>query len=158
MKKTLSLLLLLASLPVFATEEAEKNLKPYPAAKEGQIRHVIMLPHKERGEENDFRVELIVGRTMMTDGVNLMRMGGTFEEKTVEGWGYNYFQAFAGPVAQTLMAPMEDQPQVEKFVTMPAKLIDYNSRLPSVVYTSPGMEVRYRLWSAGAETLKAETR
>ncbi len=158
MKKSLSLLPLLASLPLFATEEAEKNLKPYPAPEEGQIRHVILLPHKERGEENDFRVELIVGRTMMTDGVNLMHMGGTFGEKTVEGWGYPYYEAFAGPVAQTLMAPMEDQPQVEKFVTMPGKLIDYNSRLPIVVYTSPGLEVRYRIWSAGAETGKAEIR
>ncbi len=160
MKSSFSLLFLLASLPWFAhaTEGAEENLEIYLPASEGQIRHVIILPHKERGEESDFRVELIVGKMMMTDGVNFYRIDGTIEEKTLEGWGYPYFQAFAGPVFQTLIGSMGARQQVEKFVVMPGKLIRYNSRLPIVVYTRPDMEVRYRVWLAGAETFTAEAR
>ncbi len=151
-------MLLCVLLPLFATEEAEKNLAPYPVAEEGRVRHVILLEHKERGEEEDFRVELIVGRTMRTDGVNRMGMGGSFEEKTVEGWGYTYFEATPGPVRSTRMAPMPGAPQVETFVHMPPKWVRYNSRLPIVVYTPPGMELRYRIWSAGKEMFRAETR
>ncbi len=157
--KTLHVLLTaLLALPLFATEEAENNLKPYPAATEGMLRHVIILPHKERGEEDDFRVEIIVGQTVRGDSVNRMMMGGQIEEKTLEGWGFTYFVATPGPIAQTLMAPMPDQPDVERFVTMTPILIRYNSRLPLVVYTPADMLVRYRIWSAPAESQEATVR
>lgn len=84
--KSLILLAFLFALGVFATDHSE--LKPYPQAKAGQLRHVIVLPATEN--ENDLKVELLLGKTMMTDGVNLMRMGGKFEEKILEGWGYPY--------------------------------------------------------------------
>jgi ecotin len=158
MKKLTLLLACLLALPLFATEEAEKNLKPFPAAKDGMIRHVIVLPHKERGEEDAFRVEIIVGQKVMGDSVNRMMMGGKIEEKDLEGWGFTYFVATPGAVAQTLMAPMENEAPVERFVTMPPKQIRYNSRLPIVVYTPGGMEVQYRIWSAGEETHSAKVR
>jgi len=144
--KTLPLLLpLLFAFTVHAAEHPE--LKPYPQAEAGKIRHVIVVPYMVN--ENDLKVEIIVGKTMMTDGVNRMIMGGSFEEKTLEGWGYPLYVAEPGPVASTLMAPMPGQEQVERFVSMPGKLIRYNSKLPVVIYTPEGTEVRYRIWSAG---------
>ena len=35
-------------------------------------------------------------------------------------------------------------------------LIRYNSRLPIVVYAPEGVEIRYRIWSAGPETKAVE--
>jgi ecotin len=34
--------------------------------------------------------------------------------------------------------------------------VRYNSKLPVVVYVPEGLEVRYRLWKAEAETRKGE--
>jgi exopolyphosphatase/guanosine-5'-triphosphate,3'-diphosphate pyrophosphatase len=49
--------------------EAVKNLEAaYPAAAAGKTRHVILLPHQERGVEDDFKVEIIAGRTII-DGL-----------------------------------------------------------------------------------------
>ena len=123
------------------------NLKPYPETVEGKIRHVIELP--EREDEQDVKVELIVGKTIVTDPVNAMRLGGSLERKTVKGWGYPYYEAEFGGMASTLMAPMPGTEDVERFVHLPGKLIRYNSRLPVVVYTPEGGQVKYRIWTAG---------
>ncbi|MCM8541690.1 MAG: ecotin family protein, partial [Lentisphaeraceae bacterium] len=71
------LLLSLLSFSVFAAEH--KELKAFPKAKEGMERFVIVLDHKERGEEDSFKVELIPGKVMMTDGVNNTRLGISLE-------------------------------------------------------------------------------
>ena len=70
--------LVVLSTPAFGAEHPE--LKAFPAAKEGMERFVIVLPHKERGEEEGFQVELIVGKEMLTDGVNLVRLANTISE------------------------------------------------------------------------------
>jgi ecotin len=42
---------------------------------------------------------------------------------------------------------------VPRFITLGGEpfLIRYNSRLPVVVYVPEGVEVRYRIWTAGPE-------
>ena len=74
--------------PVIAADHPE--LKVFPAASEGRERFVIVLPHKEREEEDDFMVELIAGKIMPADSVNRMRLGNSIEPRTLEGWGYTY--------------------------------------------------------------------
>ena len=49
-------------------------------------RFVIVLPDKTRGQEGAFKVELIVGRMMDTDGVNQMFLSGKLEPKPLKGW------------------------------------------------------------------------
>jgi ecotin len=140
-----------------ATGAEHPELKAFPAAQQGMERFVIALPHKERGEEDDFRVELIVGKKMLTDGVNRVRLANAIETRTLEGWGYTYYEV-AGPseTLSTLMAPPEGAPQLEAFVTAAPLQVRYNSRLPIVVYAPSGYEVRYRIWSASATTQAAE--
>ena len=75
-----------------AEEGAEKYLKAFPAPEEGMARYVIMLPHKARGEEDGFRVELIVGKEILTDGVNHYRFGGSIEDQPLKGWGFTYYE------------------------------------------------------------------
>jgi ecotin len=140
-----------------AAAEEHRYLKAFPPAEDGMVRYVIMLPHKERGEEDDFRVELIAGKEMLTDGVNRVRLGGKIEAKPLKGWGFTYYEvAKFGPAASTLIGVPPGTPQVERFVTVPSLLIRYNSRIPLIVYVPAGGEVRYRIWKASDTIEKAK--
>jgi len=159
MRNTLMQLLILGlvvlSVPAFGAEHLE--LKAFPAAKEGMERFVIVLPHKGRGEEDAFQVELIVGKEMLTDGVNLVRLANTIEARPLEGWGYTYYEVTgSSETLSTMMAPPEGAPQIKTFVTASPLHIAYNSRLPIVVYAPTGYEVRYRIWQASKKTNKAK--
>jgi len=133
------------------------ELKAFPAAKEGMQRFVIVLPHKERGKDESFRVEIIVGKQMLTDGVNRVRLGSAIEPRVLQGWGYTYYEV-TGPseTLSTLMAPPEGAPMVMTFVTTAPLHIPYNSRLPIVVYVPTGYEVRYRIWTTTDTSSKAD--
>jgi len=159
MRNSLTRLLILGlvvlSIPTFAAEHPE--LKAFPAAQEGIERFVIVLPQKERGEEDAFKVELIVGKEMLTDGVNLVRLANTIEARPLQGWGYTYYEVTGSSEAlSTRMAPPEGASKVKRFVTAPSLHISYNSRLPIVVYAPKGYEVHYRIWQASKKTRKAE--
>ena len=133
------------------------ELKAFPAANEGMERYVIVLPAKERGEDEGFRVELIPGKNMLSDGVNLMRLGMTIEPHPLKGWGYTYYEVSGRDVAMsTMMAVPEGSQQVEKFVQGTPLLIRYNSRLPIVIYAPDGIEIRYRIWKASEISESAE--
>ncbi|MBM3954811.1 MAG: ecotin [Planctomycetes bacterium] len=132
--------------------------KAYPAAPEGMERKVILLPHKERGIDDDFRVELVVGRTVPTDGVNIHRFGGELDEVDIPGWGFSYYKVdgdLAQPASTRIAGTGETKP---RFVPGPTRLVPYNSRLPLVVMVPTGCEVRWRLWRAAPEVLSAPTR
>jgi ecotin len=147
----------LLSLPISAFGEEHPELKAFLAAKEGMERFVIVLPHKERGEEDAFKVEIIPGMMMLADGVNLMRLGSVIEPRPLKGWGYTYYEVTGSAVAMsTMMAAPEGTPKVEKFVPGSPLLIRYNSRLPIVVYAPEGHQIRYRIWKASKTTQQAE--
>jgi len=141
-----------ASAPDAADPDAVTNLeKAYPPAPAGRERKVLLLPHKTREEEGDFRVEIVVGRTIETDGVNRYRFGGTLEERDIPGWGFSYYDAvgtFDVPAATRIAA---DGRRERQFVAGPRMLVPYNSRLPLVVMVPEGCEVRWRLWRADHE-------
>ncbi len=141
--------LALFSLPAFAAEHSQ--LKAFPPAADGMERIVIELPHKERGEEDSFKVELIPGKVMLTDGVNLTRIGLSIVPHPLKGWGYTYYEVTGSDVAiSTLMAVPESQEKVSTFVHGSSLHIQYNSRLPIVIYMPRGYEIQYRIWSAGS--------
>ena len=136
---------------------AADDLRAFPAAEAGMVRHVLQLP--KQGEESDFRVELIVGKTVEVDERNRYFFAGRIEEETITGWGFpRYVVSPLGPMAGTLMAIDPDAPKVRRFVTLGGEryLIRYNSRLPVVVYAPEGVEVRYRVWSAASEARRME--
>ena len=148
------LFLLLAPRPVSA---ADNNMKAFPPAAPGMVRHVLQLT--EQTDESAFQVELIAGKTVEVDAVNHYFFGGKIEEQTIEGWGFpRYDIAGLGVMAGTLMAVDPDAPKVKRFITLGGDpyLIRYNSRLPVVIYAPDGVEVRYRIWSAGAKVKPVE--
>lgn len=151
MKKacSLSVLLLLFAL---SSVQAADSMKAFPAAEEGMVRHVLQLPKQE--DESAFKVELIVGKTVEVDERNRYFFGGKIEEEMIKGWGFpRYHVRKLGPMAGTLMAIDPEAPKVNRFIPLAGNphLIRYNSRLPIVVYVPEGVEVRYRIWSAGPE-------
>ncbi len=131
------------------------DLKPYPASEAEHQRLFFRVPAVENEAER--RVEIIVGKTMEVD-CNKTWFGADLEHRVAEGWGYPFYVVDKiGPAAGTLMACPPDSEMTEAFVSVRGEgfLIRYNSKLPVVVYVPNGFEVRYRIWSASAETSSA---
>ena len=141
----------------WASGAGHPQLKAFPAPKQGMARFVIVLPDHGREEEKDLRGEIIVGKDMLTDGVNIVRLGSAIEPRTLKGWGYTYYEVTgSSKVMSTLMAPPQGSPQVSQFVRASPIHLVYNSRLPLVVYAPTGYEVRYRIWRASDTIGRAE--
>lgn len=153
MQNILSLSLILLACWIVPTSAAD-DMKAFPPADEGMLRHVLQLPAKE--DESLYQVELIAGQTVKLDQENQYFFGGAFEQETIGGWGYpRYLIKELGPMAGTRMAINPDAPKVERFVRLGGEpyLIRYNSRLPIVVYAPVDVDVRYRIWSASEDML-----
>jgi ecotin len=136
---------------------AADDLKAFPSAESGMVRYVLQLP--EQPDESAYKVELIVGKTVLIDAQNQYFFGGRIEAEAIQGWGYTrYVVDKLGPMAGTLRAIDPDAPQVERFITLGGQplLVRYNSRLPIVVYVPEGVEVRYRLWAAAPDAKRME--
>jgi ecotin len=132
--------------------QAADNMKAFPLAEEGMVRYVLQLPRQ--ADESTYKVELIVGKTVQIDEQNSYFFGGKIEEETIQGWGFTRYKVSKlGPMAGTLMAVAPNAPKVARFITLGGDpyIIGYNSRLPIVVYVPEGVEVRYRIWTTGAE-------
>jgi ecotin len=128
---------------------ARENMKAYPAASEGMKRFVVYLA--EKSNEEDYRVELQVGKTVEVDGANRHFFGGKIEEETIEGWGFpKYVVKELGPMAGTRIGVDPNAPKIKRFVGLGGEpsLLRYNSKLPLVVYVPSGAEVRVRVWKA----------
>ena len=133
-----------------------ESVAPYPKAESGFTRQVIHLVPQTR--EDDFKVEILAGKTMTVD-CNRQRLGGVLEEKTLEGWGYPFYrlEKVNGPMS-TLMACPDGKPK-QDFVPVVGDgfMLRYNSKLPIVLYVPKDVEVRYRVWSASSKVEKAVT-
>ena len=153
----LTIAAMVQSAAAFGSDHPE--LKAFPLAEDGAKRYVIVLPHKARGKDDAFNVEIIAGKKILTDGVNLVRLGNTIEQRVLEGWGYSYYEVTeSGDTISTMMAPPEGAPLVKTFVTVTPLHVRYNSRVPIVVYVPDGYEVRYRIWQASETIERAELR
>lgn len=139
--------LLLSATATLANAAKLEDVAPYPKAEDGFVRQVIHLP--KQAQEENFKVEILAGKTLTVD-CNRQRLGGTLEEKTLEGWGYSYYRLdkVSGP-ASTLMACPDGKTR-QDFVPVVGEgfVLRYNSKLPIVIYAPKDVEVRYRLWSA----------
>jgi ecotin len=145
-----SALLFLMLIPA---SQAGDYMKAFPPPDPGMARHVLQLP--PQADEAAFRVELIIGKTLWLDPHNRYFLGGALGAETIQGWGFTrYVLPALGPLAGTLMAADPHAPKVARFITLGGEpyVIRYNSKLPVVVYVPDGVEVRYRIWAASAET------
>lgn len=137
--------------PAPAQRTAADELKAFPPAPAGQVRRVIMLP--AAADEDALKVGVIVGRTMTVD-CNRHVFGARMERRTVEGWGYDYFVVTAGDTPASTRMACPPGSETRRFVrSADEPMLRYNSRLPIVLYAAPDVEIRYRIWRAGAEAV-----
>lgn len=145
---------------VLSNTPAAAQLKAFPLPGPGMARHVLLLPIRE--DESLRMVQLIVGRTVETDPLNRYFYTGRLQTESIQGWGFTrYVINDLGSMAGTRMAAPPGTPKQARFIPLGGEpyLIRYNSRLPVVVYTPEGAEVRYRIWNAKdhAETILPES-
>lgn len=125
----------------------------FPKAGKNETQHIIALPVLEN--EDEHKVEIFVTKTMEVD-CNYHVLTGRLEEKELSGWGYNYYVfKTSGEIISTMMA-CPDKILTEKDVASESRLLNYNSRLPIVVYTPGGYKVKYKLWSTSSGETTAQ--
>lgn len=134
---------------------AKEDLSMFPAPAAGYKQVIVRVPALPN--EQDAKIELIIGKTAVVDKCNKHFLTGNVTTKNLDGWGYNYYHVTTdGNVAGTLMACSDTRTE-KKFVALQPELTNYNSRLPVVIYLPQDCEVRYRIWKAGKQVLKAGT-
>lgn len=138
--------------PQKSNDEGKQTLQAFPAAKTGQQRVVIQLPALPEAQWAERKVELRIGKEIMTDGINHTFLTGEIKPKTLQGWGYTYYETSKElAVGNTLMAVPDGAKSLKKWVSTAPVLLDYNPRLPIVVYLPESYEVKYRLWQAAPQ-------
>jgi len=137
--------------PVVAQRTPRQELTAFPRTLPGQVRRVVFLPRE--ANEDALKVGVVVGRVLTVD-CNRHVFGSHMETRTVQGWGYDYHVVTqVGTPASTRMA-CPNNTQTRKFVASSDEpMLRYNSRLPLVIFAPPDIEVRYRIWRAGKETM-----
>jgi len=137
-----------------STMSQDDDLKPWPPAAAGEIRHVIRLPAMD--DEEARGVELVIGKELEID-CNRHWFGGKLERQVVSGWGYPLYRltSVAGPASTMMACPVEEKRTAFVAVSLEDPMLRYNSKLPIVVYVPRGFSVRYRTWSAEGKTREA---
>ncbi len=146
LRKVFSFLALLMFMVTFAQKNMKIDYSMYPKAKDGYEQKIITL--KTLPNEDNYSVEIFAGKKTLVDSCNHFFLAGSFEQKTVDGWGYDYFNFESnGNVGGTLMGCFDNK-SVEKIVHAQSIQTLYNSKLPIVVYVPKGYTLEYRIWKA----------
>ncbi len=66
--KTVLSIAVLSCVAALSSVQAADNMKAFPPAEAGMVRHVLQLP--QQADESAFKVELIAGKTVQIDAAN----------------------------------------------------------------------------------------
>jgi len=128
------------------------DLSMFPKPNAGFKMVAIEVP--EIPNENNFKIEVLVGKTQEID-CNYYFMMGSSENILLDGWGYNYTQITSdGGVSGTKMGCLESSRKMS-FVHMTPLMFNYNSRFPEVIYVPEFCDVKYRMWSVSEQKYDA---
>lgn len=127
--------------------DAAEALDVFPQTREGYDRYVLLLPEQAGSQQNEYKVEIVPGKTEEVD-CNIHRLNGTFSTETVQGWGYQYlvFQSDGRSVSTRKACP--DGQRKKELIYGQTETLSYNNNLPVVVFVPKGLEVRYRIWES----------
>ena len=146
LRKVFSVLALLMVMVTFAQKNMKIDYSMYPKAKDGYEQKIITL--KTLPNEDNYSVEIFAGKKTLVDSCNHFFLVVVFEQKSVDGWGYDYFNFESnGNVGGTLMGCFDNKKK-KKIVHAQSIQTRYNSKLPIVVYVPKGYTLEYRIWKA----------
>lgn len=127
--------------------------KIFPEAKAGYKKMIIEVPHSDNDANK--KIVFYAGIYMEVDGCNTFNLIGTYEQKDLEGWGYNYWVFNTkGDVRNTMMA-CPNLPLRNLFVSASQQTVDYNGRMPIVIYVPEKYDVQFKIFKAEDETYRA---
>ncbi|MDO6758802.1 serine protease inhibitor ecotin [Tamlana sp. 2_MG-2023] len=125
-------------------ETTTHDISMYPEASDNQLRHIINLPKTD--DDFGYKVEIYAGKMAEVD-CNQSSLSASFTKETVSGWGYSYYNLDTNGQVISTRRMCPDNSKHQAFVQTPGEIIRYNSKLPIVIYTPKGYEVRYKIWS-----------
>jgi len=129
------------------------NSNIFPTPQEGYKRMIIEVPYSENDKNK--KIEFSIGKMMEVDGCNHFGLNGNLEKKDLQGWGYSYYEFKTdGQVISTQMA-CPDATKRNLFVSAQPELVQYNGKMPIVIYVPQEYDVQFKIYSAGKETFRA---
>lgn len=154
--------LALSILPVVGVNEvsaqvihSKVDVGVFPKPAKGMTQYVIEVPFSSMEVDATKKVELIIGKNTEVDKCNRFGLAGTLEKKDLQGFGYNYYEFKTdGQIMGTMMG-CSDTGKITKFVSATPSLLDYNGRMPIVVYVPDGYELKYKIYKAEPDTYQA---
>lgn len=145
---------LLISISAMAQTLLKQDVSIFPEPEKGMVKYVIEVPHAGIDGDSNKKIEFFVGKYMETDACNKYFLAGSFEQKDLQGWGYNYYVFKTnGDVGSTQMFCQGDKKT--SFVQAKSIMTDYNGRMPIVIYAPEGYEVKFKIYKAEPETYQA---
>lgn len=127
--------------------------KIFPEAQKGYKKMIIEVPYSENDANK--KIEFYVGKWMDVDGCNSFNLMGTYTQKDLQGWGYSYWDfTTKGEIRSTLMG-CPDAKGRHLFVSASPQIVDYNGRMPIVIYVPEGYDVQFKIFKAENEVYRA---
>lgn len=139
----------------YAQSIQKQDISIFPKPEKGYVQHIIELPYSNN--DNSKKIELYVGKTIETDECNHHNLMGSFEENDLKGWGYNYYTFKTKGDVMSTMKGCPTNNKIHQFVRSQSTLLTYNGKLPIVIYTPEGYEVRYKIYQTNGEEYFAPT-
>ena len=123
-----------------------QDLESFPIADIGYKKVYIHVP--EENEEENFKIELFIGKSVDVDCNNYFMLG-QINEEILDGFGYKYYKIISnGEIAGTKIGCL-DNLKTNKFVYIQPKTLEYNSKIPVVIYVPYDFEVKYKIYKSG---------
>lgn len=129
------------------------NTNIFPVPEKGYKKMVIEVPYSSNDQNK--KIEFSIGKMMEVDGCNSFGLQGTLEKKDLQGWGYEYYVfKTKGDIISTQMA-CPDMPKRNLFVSNQGTTLNYNGRMPVVIYVPEEYDVQFKIYTADNDVYKA---
>jgi len=128
----------------------KQNTDIFPAPEKGYKKLIIEVPHSSKDENK--KIEFSVGKWMEVDACNYFNLMGEITQKDLSGWGYNYYVFHTkGDVVSTQIGCLDNKKR-NLFVTATPTIVNYNGKLPIVIYVPEGYDVHFKIYKAEEDT------
>lgn len=154
MKKLSGFLALSLGITMAASGQSKQvDISMYPQPEKGYRQVIIDVPHSKN--DNHKKIEFRVGKYMEVDGCNHYGLMGTLEKKELQGWGYSYYTFKTQGQAFSTQMGCPDASKRNLFVTAQPETVNYNGRLPVVIYVPDDYEVKFQIYTTDGDDYEA---